>query len=62
MADAAGFRGETHWDASKPDGTPQQLRDVSTLRRLGWEPPISLADGIAATIDWYPSNKATARL
>lgn len=62
VADAVGYRGETHWDETKPDGTPRKLLDVRILRRLGWQPQISLTDGIAATVDWYRSHTATARL
>jgi GDP-L-fucose synthase len=41
------------WDASKPDGTPRKLLDVSKLRNLGWEPTIDLASGLASTYQWY---------
>ncbi|MGW8812456.1 GDP-L-fucose synthase family protein [Gordonia terrae] len=51
-----GFDGETKWDHSKPDGTPQKLLDVSTLRESGWEPTLGLEEGIARTIDWYREN------
>jgi len=36
VAAATGFRGEIHWDASKPDGTPKKQLDVSKLAALGW--------------------------
>ncbi len=35
------------WDASKPDGTPRKLLDVSRMLSLGWRPEYSLEDGIA---------------
>ena len=41
-----GFQGRIVFDATKPDGTPRKLLDVSKLRRLGWSARISLADGI----------------
>ena len=41
------------WDASKPDGTPRKLLDVSRLRELGWEPTIDLATGLESTYRWY---------
>lgn len=53
VADATGYSGETQWDTSKPDGTPQKLLDVSILREAGWSPRISLRDGIAATVEVY---------
>ena len=49
-----GFEGEIRWDASKPDGTPRKLMDVSRLARLGWTYKIKLEEGIRgvyATID-----------
>jgi GDP-L-fucose synthase len=41
-----GFKGEILWDTSKPDGTPKKQLDVSLLKLLGWEPSISLQQGI----------------
>lgn len=48
-----GFEGELVFDVSKPDGSPRKLADVSRLRALGWKSNIKLANGIAATYDWY---------
>jgi len=56
IAAAVGFSGQTYWDTSKPDGTPQKLLDVSKLARAGWRPKISLAEGIAQTVTWYRAN------
>ncbi|WP_032367390.1 GDP-L-fucose synthase family protein [Rhodococcoides fascians] len=53
VASAVGFEGETEWDTSKPDGTPQKLLDVTKLRNAGWTPRIDLEAGIATTVDWY---------
>ena len=44
---------ELVWDASKPDGTPRKLLDVSKLHALGWRHSIELADGIESTYRWY---------
>jgi GDP-L-fucose synthase len=41
------------WDASKPDGTPRKLLDVTRLRSLGWSPSIELRPGIETTYQWY---------
>jgi GDP-L-fucose synthase len=41
-----GFKGEIKLDASKPDGTPRKLMDVSKLHRLGWKHKIDLENGI----------------
>lgn len=61
VADAVGFTGETRWDASKPDGTPRKLLDVSVLREAGWRPEITLREGIQSTIAWYRANVDVAR-
>jgi GDP-L-fucose synthase len=46
IADIIGFKGTISWDTSKPDGTPRKLLDVSRLRRLGWQPSVSLRQGL----------------
>jgi GDP-L-fucose synthase len=56
-----GHRGPVVWDAGKPDGTPRKLMDVTRLAALGWQPRISLADGIAGAYRWYLDNAGQAR-
>ena len=58
IARAAGFTGKLAFDASKPDGTPRKLLDVSRLTALGWKPKVALVDGIAETWRWYLANIA----
>jgi GDP-L-fucose synthase len=58
ICDVVGFDGELAWDASKPDGTPRKLLDITKLRDLGWRPTIPLRDGIAQTYDWFLKNVA----
>lgn len=41
-----GFKGAIHFDATKPDGTPRKLMDVSRLKALGWKSSVSLEEGI----------------
>ncbi|PJI84602.1 GDP-L-fucose synthase [Yoonia maricola] len=53
VADLTGFRCDTETDPSKPDGTPRKLLDTSVMQSLGWQPKISLRDGLAQTYDWY---------
>ena len=50
-----GFTGEIVWDASKPDGTPRKLLDVSRLHNLGWKHQINLPDGVLSTYEFYQS-------
>lgn len=61
VADAVGYNGETKWDSTKPDGTPRRLLDISVLRKTGWEPEITLRDGIKSTVAWYRSNISESR-
>ena len=50
-----GFRGELLWDASKPDGTPRKLTDVTKLHRLGWHHTVEIDEGIHRLYQWYLS-------
>lgn len=45
-----GFEGTLRFDASKPDGTPRKLLDVSRLAALGWRASIALDQGIASVL------------
>ena len=58
ICDVVGFEGDLAWDATKPDGTPRKLLDITKLRNLGWQPTISLREGIAQTYDWFLKNVA----
>ena len=58
IAEVVGFEGEIHFDASKPDGTPRKLLDVSKLSALGWQSNILLKEGIQKTYDWFLENEA----
>lgn len=51
-----GFTGSLAFDATKPDGTPRKLLDVSRLTGLGWKAGIALEDGIASTYEWFLQN------
>ncbi|CCQ13643.1 GDP-L-fucose synthase [Rhodococcus sp. AW25M09] len=61
VASAVGYEGETEWDTSKPDGTPQKLLDVNKLRDAGWKPQIDLEAGIASTVEWYREHVDSVR-
>ena len=48
-----GFKGELHWDSSKPDGTLRKLTDVSKLHGLGWHHQVEIEEGIHRLYEWY---------
>ena len=52
---------ELVFDASKPDGMPRKLLDVSRLHSLGWRARIGLREGIASTYEWFVRNSEAAR-
>lgn len=47
VAETVGWSGQFELDASKPDGTPRKLLDVSRLMAMGWQPAIGLREGLA---------------
>ena len=51
-----GYKGEIHWDSSKPNGTMRKLCDVSKLHSLGWHHSVGLDEGIRRIYDWYLSK------
>ena len=62
VKECIGFTGTIAWDASKPDGTPRKLLDVSKLRSLGWKHQRELVEGIRQTVEWFLRNHDAARL
>jgi GDP-L-fucose synthase len=58
IAKIIGWQGSFTFDASKPDGTPRKLLDVSRLRALGWVAPTDFETGMKQAYDWYVANVA----
>jgi GDP-L-fucose synthase len=56
VSEVVGYKGDVHWDQSKPDGTLQKLLDISRIKRLGWKPTINLKEGIRSVYEWYLKN------
>ncbi|WP_288490683.1 GDP-L-fucose synthase [uncultured Acinetobacter sp.] len=61
VAKVTGYTGKLSFDATKPDGTPRKLMDVSRLEQLGWKASISLEDGLKNAYQWYLENIEQAR-
>ena len=56
IARTIGFDGTIEFDASKPDGTPRKLTDVSKLHSLGWHHQVDIEEGVRKLFDWYRST------
>lgn len=62
VASVVGYSGRVVWDASKPDGTPRKLLDVSRLSSLGWRARINLRAGLENAYASFREELATGRL
>jgi GDP-L-fucose synthase len=58
---AVGFGGELIFDSSKPDGSPRKLMDSSRLLAMGWQPTVSLDQGLGMAYEWYLNNSDSIR-
>ncbi|GLR31678.1 GDP-L-fucose synthase [Shewanella decolorationis] len=61
VARVVGFTGDIVFDATKPDGTPRKLMDVSRLKSLGWQASITLEQGLQTTYQWFLANQDNFR-
>lgn len=62
IAGVVGYEGNLVFDASKPDGTPRKLLDVSRLEALGWRSSIGLQEGLRSTYEWFLNNIDSGRV
>lgn len=58
MRSVVGYDGDLVFDASKPDGTPRKILDISKITSLGWKPEIPLINGLKSTYEWAQQNQA----
>ena len=58
IAKTVGYSGTLTWDASRPDGTPRKVLDTHRLNALGWQPRVSLREGLQQTYHWYLEHHA----
>lgn len=56
ICDIVGDRGETIYDADKPDGTPQKLLDTTRINAIGWEPTLTFREGLHDAYKSYLNN------
>jgi GDP-L-fucose synthase len=62
VADVVGYAGKIAWDASKPDGTPRKLMDVTRLSALGWSASVPLRTGVERTYAAFLTELAAGNL
>lgn len=62
IASQTGFKGKINWDHSKPDGTMRKCMDVTKMKEQGFEPAITLDNGIAEMISIYRTLKSSGQL
>jgi GDP-L-fucose synthase len=53
MKEVVGFKGRLTFDATKPDGAPRKLINITRLSNMGWKYSVDLKDGLADTYKWY---------
>jgi GDP-L-fucose synthase len=57
IAKLSGFKGEIHWDPTKPDGQPRRCLDVSRAKKeIGFTAGTTLEDGLTKTIKWFEAQ------
>ena len=57
-----GYGGRLEFDASKSDGVPRKLLDVSKMTAFGWRPQISLRSGLEQLYAWFRANADSLRV
>ena len=60
VAEVVGYKGTIRWDASRPNGTPRKLLDVSKATRLGWTYKTELKDGIRMAYEDFKQSLSTS--
>ena len=60
VAEVVGYKGAIRWDASRPNGTPRKLLDVSKATRLGWTYKTELKDGIRMAYEDFKQSLSTS--
>lgn len=56
VCETVGFKGDLVFDASKPDGTPRKVMDVSRLTEAGWTAQVTLREGLQRTFAWFQQH------
>ena len=62
IIEVTGYKNDYEWDTSKPNGTPRKVLNVDKMKSLGWEPKISLREGLESTYEWMKNNDSNLRI
>tara|TARA_B100000902_G_scaffold310898_1_gene300632 strand:+ start:3519 stop:4493 length:975 start_codon:yes stop_codon:yes gene_type:complete len=62
IVEVTGYKNDYEWDTSKPNGTPRKVLNVDKVKSLGWEPKISLREGLESTYEWMKNNRSNLRI
>jgi GDP-L-fucose synthase len=54
-----GYKGDLKFDTTRPDGTMRKMLDVEKINNLGWQPSVSLEEGIRKTYEDFAKNYST---
>ncbi len=57
VARVVGFKGDIHFDVTKPDGAPRKLMNIDRLKLLGWSYTVKLDQGLEKAYDWFLDNQ-----
>jgi GDP-L-fucose synthase len=61
VANITGYSYRIVTDATKPDGAPLKLMEVTRLKSMGWQAKIALEDGVLETYSWFLQNNQSLR-
>lgn len=57
IADVVEYKGKLKWDITKPNGTMRKVMDVSKIKSMGWEPKVSLKEGLERTYEYFKNDR-----
>ena len=57
MKQVVGYEGKIIFDATKPDGAPRKLINITRLKKMGWEYSVDLEEGLKKTYAWYLEDR-----
>ena len=57
IANVVEYKGKLKWDTTKPNGTMRKVMDVSKIKSMGWEPKVSLKEGLERTYEYFKNDR-----